>query len=141
MPTLVTPKEKIFAQLNLQRVQQSLVELNPADFDMDLPQDYTGTQVNRNTKCLAFPKASSIYIGPTLVLYDRINLSEIVSLFVAKGTATNVNALLPELSNKIGLQFEAGYFENTTLPMTSSFVLRCTTAALLHKGEATVYFE
>ena len=140
-PVLVTPKEKMFAQVNKQRTTQGLAVLDHNEFTLDIPQAIVGSQTNRNTKCLTFPTAASTFVGPISLFYDRIDLATITTVYVVKGTALNVNDLIPELSLKLGLQFAAGYFENTALPNTPSFTLRATTESALHTGFTTIYFE
>lgn len=140
--TLLTPKEKFIAIYNADLAANGKPTLNPDDFEMSVPANYSGPRSTKNTVIYLQPLASSPYIGLATIYYNRINLATISTLRVSKGSATTLGELLPTLNIELGLNFSTADFTTTTLPSgLGTFTLTASAANLAFTGATTVTLD
>lgn len=137
---LVTPKEKLIAIYNQDRVNNGLAVIVADDFNLDPPQNYSGSRSPKNTRVYLTPKPSSANVGRITLYYNRIDLATIASLMVTKTTETNVVDLLTQINDELGVTLVASDIVNTTLPSTGPFTLTATAINLIYTGSTSVAY-
>lgn len=139
---LLTPREKWLAVYNADLQANGKPAIVPDDFDMSTPTVYSGPRSTKNTVMYLQPKASAPIIGLGIAYYNRIALSTLTTLSVAKGAATTLTELLPALNIVLGLNFAATDFSAVSLPAApGSFTLTATATNIMFTGAATVALE
>ena len=137
---LVTPKEKLIAIYNQDRVNNGLAVIVADDFNLDPPQNYSGSRSPKNTRVYLTPKPSSANVGRITLYYNRIDLATIASLMVTKTTQTNVVDLLTQINDELGVTLVASDIVNTTLPSAGPFTLTATATNLIYTGSTNVAY-
>ena len=137
---LVTPKEKLIAIYNQDRVNNGLAVIVADDFNLDPPQNYSGSRSPKNTRVYLTPKPSSANVGRITLYYNRIDLATIASLMVTKTTETNVVDLLTQINDELGVTLVASDIVNTTLPSAGPFTLTATATNLIYTGSTSVAY-
>ena len=110
------------------------------DFNLDPPQNYSGSRSPKNTRVYLTPKPSSANVGRITLYYNRIDLATIASLMVTKTTQTNVVDLLAQINDELGVTLVASDIVNTTLPSASPFALTATATNLIYTGSTSVAY-
>ena len=137
---LVTPKEKLIAIYNQDRINNGLGVIVADDFNLESPQIYSGSRSPKNTRVYLTPKPSSANVGRITLYYNRIDLATITSLMVTKMTETNTVDLLAQISDELGVTLFASDIVDTTLPNTGPFTLTATATNLLYTGSTNVAY-
>lgn len=137
---LVTPKEKLIAIYNQDRVNNGLAVIVADDFDLDAPAVYSGSRSPKNTRVYLTPKPSSANVGRITLYYNRIDLATITSLMVTKTTEANVVDLLSQINDELGVTLVTSDVVNTTLPSTGPFTLTATATNLIYTGSTSVAY-
>lgn len=97
-----------------------------ADYELSVPQILTGALMEvrpgvvKNTKLILIPRATSSFIGPATVYYNRIHSSEIFPLRVLKGSAINTEELIPAINQQYKLHITTEDIINEPLPQPDS---------------------
>lgn len=138
--SLVTPKEKLIAIYNQDRVNNGLAVIVADDFNLDPPQNYSGSRSPKNTRVYLTPKPSSANVGRITLYYNRIDLATITSLMVSKTTEANVIDLLTQINDELGVSLVASDMVNTTLPSAGPFTLTATATNLIYTGSTSVAY-
>ena len=136
-----TPKEKLVAIYNADRVSNRLAVIDGAEFDIEAPVAYSGSRSPKNTRVYLTPKPASVNIGRITLYYDRISLATITTLMVKKTTETKTVDLVGQLSDELGVVLIASDIVDTTLPATGPFTLTATATNLMYTGSVQVAYE
>lgn len=139
MPASPTPQEKFFANLNRVIKSKGETEIDPNDYDMSEPAAYTGSQSSGNTVIYLYPKLSAPVFGSTIVYSTRVDITGKTLPTFTKGTATNLETLLPEINAKFGITFAKEDFEDVAIDSsTTKVTLKPTAKNLLMIGEKEI---
>lgn len=90
--------------------------LDKDDVGFSDPERVTVPNPTHNTIIYIGPKATSGYYGIKKIYYNRIHVSELGRIRVAKGTATKVSELLPSINLKYGIQVKNEDIFDEVLP-------------------------
>lgn len=77
--------------------------LNVNDFGFSDPEMVTIAGPTHNSRIRFLPKAASGFYGAKWVYYNRIHVTELGSIRVAKGSYTRLSQLLPQINDKYGI--------------------------------------
>lgn len=137
MATTLDPVEKIFAVYNQNRVDRGLTAINPAEFELQPPQVFSGPQSTKNTRLKAIPKLATSSFGTINLFYDRENLATALTApKIVKGSATTVHGALAAINDELGVTMQPGDFVDGPLGATN-FVLTATATNLVFTGNVT----
>jgi hypothetical protein len=131
-------KTKFFAVVNKHLSDNSKPTIDPDDFVVNVPQVYTGSAYNRNTRLVLDAPLDSTSVGRTTIYYDRINLATITGLQVEKGAFTTLHALLPSINELMGVEFLPADVVDITLPASGTFEMAATSSNLIYSGAMTL---
>lgn len=90
--------------------------LDKEDVGFSDPERVTVPNPTHNTLIYIGPKATSGYYGIKKIYYNRIHVSELGRIRVAKGTATKVSELLPSINLKYGIHVKNEDIFDEVLP-------------------------
>lgn len=136
---LPTIPQKFYAVVNKHLTNLSLPAIDPADYNVQAPETYTGTAYPRNTRLILDAPLESTVVGRTTIYYNRIDMgTALTGLMVAKGSATTLVELLPALSDIIGVQLSANDVTPVNLPASGSFTLTASATNLLYSGSTSI---
>ena len=92
-------KEVLLASLNYKLGTNFTLD----DFEFGTPSAVTMPSPTHNTQIKLGPKAHSGYYGNRTIYYNRVHVSQLGTITVAKGTATKVSHLLQKINEKYGI--------------------------------------
>lgn len=136
-----TINEKIQARYNAKRVESSMSVIDFSGYNMGPAVPYSGPQSVSNTRIYAVPLPSSNNLGRLKIFLNRPNLSEAVNILVAKGQATRVNHLLPQIGDELGLELVEGDMVDDVLPAGLSFVCTASINNRIFIGSTVIKYE
>lgn len=129
-----TIKTKFFAVVNKHLTDNGDPAIDPDDFLVNVPQVYTGTAYDRNTRLMLDAPLESTSVGRTTIYYDRINMATITGMQVEKGAATNLVDLLPAINELMGVQFLPADVVDVVLPSSGTFEMAASASNLIYIG-------
>lgn len=140
--SLLTPEEKLVAIYNASLIENSQDPVDIDDFDISVPQVYSGARSAKTTVVQLTPKAGAPSVGIAKIYYDRIDLTNVTTLTVDRGGANSLAELLPALNEELGLEFSTDDFQPTSFGGGDpNFTLTAKASNLIMTGSATVTFE
>lgn len=114
--------------------------VNMTDYNFGPPVVNTNPAHNRNTVVTLNPKAETGGYGAISIYYNRIDLSELDPIFIARGTSVATSDLYAAINEEYGVGIYAEDISPEILTNAATVTIEASPGSLMFKGTKLVTF-